>query len=80
MFMIRKILFVPILLLFISCSITEPICSDCPSKNTTSGNSTSSSSSSSCGSGRTLYKGPEGGCYYINSNGNKTYVDRSCCN
>lgn len=24
--------------------------------------------------------GPKGGCYYINSNGNKTYVDRSYCN
>lgn len=23
--------------------------------------------------------GPRGGCYYINSNGNKTYVDRSMC-
>ncbi len=22
---------------------------------------------------------PKGGCYYINSNGNKTYVDRSFC-
>lgn len=34
-----------------------------------------------CGTynGRTLYKGPQGGCYYINSNGNKTYVDRSYC-
>lgn len=25
-------------------------------------------------------RGPRGGCYYINSNGNKTYVDRSLCN
>ena len=24
--------------------------------------------------------GPRGGCYYINGNGNKTYVDRSLCN
>lgn len=34
-----------------------------------------------CGShdGRSLIKGPEGGCYYNNSNGNKTYVDRSMC-
>lgn len=23
--------------------------------------------------------GPQGGCYYINSNGNKTYVDRGLC-
>lgn len=34
-----------------------------------------------CGSynGNTTYKGPNGGCYYYNSNGNKTYVDRSHC-
>lgn len=29
--------------------------------------------------GRQLHVGPRGGCYYINSNGNKTYVDRSEC-
>lgn len=29
---------------------------------------------------RSYYKGPRGGCYYINSNGNKTYVSRSMCN
>lgn len=29
---------------------------------------------------RTYIRGPRGGCYYINSNGNKTYVDRSFCN
>lgn len=28
---------------------------------------------------RTYIRGPRGGCYYINSNGNKTYVDRSKC-
>ena len=35
-----------------------------------------------CGSykGHTLYTGPKGGCYYYNSSGNKTYVDRSNCN
>lgn len=27
-----------------------------------------------------LYRGPKGGCYYINSNGNKSYIDRSDCN
>lgn len=34
-----------------------------------------------CGThnGNKLYLGPQGGCYYINSNGNKTYVDRSEC-
>ena len=30
--------------------------------------------------GRSYIRGPKGGCYYINSNGNKTYVDRSLCN
>jgi hypothetical protein len=29
---------------------------------------------------RTYIRGPRGGCYYINSNGNKTYVDRGMCN
>ena len=35
-----------------------------------------------CGThnGNTLYSGPQGGCYYYNSNDNKTYVDRSECN
>lgn len=34
-----------------------------------------------CGSykGKKLNRGPRGGCYYINKNGNKTYVDRSLC-
>lgn len=29
--------------------------------------------------GRAYYIGPRGGCFYCNSNGNKTYVDRSVC-
>jgi len=35
-----------------------------------------------CGfhNGNQLWTGPRGGCYYYNSNGNKTYVDRSECN
>jgi len=28
---------------------------------------------------RKYRRGPRGGCYYINSNGNKTYVDRDYC-
>ena len=38
-------------------------------------------SGGSCGShsGHSLHKGPDGGCYYINDNGNKTYVDRDEC-
>ena len=48
------------------------------------GSSTSSSTANEwkCGTynGHQLYTGPKGGCYYYNSNGNKTYVDRSYCN
>lgn len=42
----------------------------------------SGTSAGGCGSynGHQLYKGSDGGCYYINSNGNKTYVERSKCN
>lgn len=46
-------------------------------------NSTSSSQSDwKCGTynGHQLWTGPKGGCYYYNSNNNKTYVDRSNCN
>ncbi len=38
-----------------------------------------SSSASRWSSSRRYYRGPRGGCYYINSNGNKTYVDGSYC-
>lgn len=50
------------------------------SKSDTAENS-SGTSSTNCGShnGKSLNRGPEGGCYYINSSGNKTYVDRSEC-
>lgn len=37
-------------------------------------------SNSTNNSGRTYIHGPRGGCYYINRNGGKTYVDRSLCN
>ena len=39
-------------------------------------------SDSKCGTynGHQLWIGPRGGCYYYNSNHNKTYVDRSYCN
>ncbi len=35
-----------------------------------------------CGiyNGNRLRTGPKGGCYYLNSNGNKIYVDRGYCN
>jgi hypothetical protein len=53
-------------------------CSDDDSEDTTF---TYSSTTTDCGShnGKPLHRGSEGGCYYYNSNGNKTYVDRSEC-
>lgn len=35
-----------------------------------------STESSNYGAGQTIYEGPKGGQYYINSNGNKTYVPK----
>ncbi len=63
----------------------------CKDASTDTGTNTNTNSSSNsaigagdypCGTykGHTLYTGPKGGCYYINSNNNKTYVDRSNCN
>jgi len=37
-------------------------------------------SRSSSSSAKSYIRGPRGGCYYINSSGGKTYVDRSMCN
>lgn len=48
----------------------------------TSDNPAATKSDTSCGTyknGQKLYKGAEGGCYYFNSSGNKTYVERSAC-
>ena len=40
---------------------------------------TTNSRTKSGASSKAYIRGPRGGCYYINSNGNKTYVDRSLC-
>lgn len=42
--------------------------------------SQNSTPKSSASTSRTYFRGPRGGCYYINRNGGKTYVDRSMCN
>ena len=47
-----------------------------PLKQSTKSKPTSTRSSES----RTYLRGSRGGCYYLNSNGNKTYVERSFCN
>ncbi len=55
-----------------------------PSSFSSSAKSTNSNSSSykptRNRSYRTYYSGSRGGCYYINSSGNKSYVSRSLCN
>jgi len=43
-------------------------------------NGTVSPAKTTSNSVRGYQRGIRGGCYYINSNGNKTYVDRSVCN
>lgn len=73
-------IFICILLLF---SVSTIACEkeEVDSKTSTNTSNTSSGDTP-CGyhNGKQLYKGPQGGCYYINSNGNKTYVNRSECN
>jgi hypothetical protein len=45
-----------------------------------SGSVLSNDSGSRSNSGRTLIRGPRGGCYYYSGSGSKVYVDRSLCN
>lgn len=45
-----------------------------------SSSDSSSSNNPSNNSDSSYTLGPKGGCYYINSSGNKEYVDRSLCN
>lgn len=49
-----------------------------PSPVITQSTVTSKSKDKSAGkyNGKKVYRGPKGGTYYINSNGNKTYIDR----
>lgn len=57
-------------------------CQKSDSNDTNNSNNSNNSTEIKCGiyNGHQLYKGPDGGCYYYNSNSNKTYVDRSNCN
>jgi endonuclease YncB( thermonuclease family) len=49
------------------------------SSNSNNNSGSNGSSSSKPSSDRTYVRGPRGGCYYINSSGKKTYVDKSLC-
>ena len=66
-----------ILLLILLCSCLNIISCD-----STESNEDETRTEWKCGThnGKVLWTGPQGGCYYKNSNGNKTYVDRSECN
>ncbi|SHM86620.1 hypothetical protein [Chitinophaga sp. CF418] len=62
------------------------LCFSCGKDNTTlepggTDNTSGSGGSSGCGyhNGKPLHLGSSGGCYYINSSGNRTYVTRSEC-
>lgn len=48
--------------------------------NNSQNNNLNSYQESNYSTSRIYIRGPRGGCYYINSNGNKIYVDRSVCN
>lgn len=71
------------------CSYTKPngrIINTCGSSGGSSGSGGGSSSGGSSGGGSSsnnshnYITGPRGGCYYINSSGNKEYVSHSLCN
>ncbi len=65
----------------ITTTITPPVTVTSTPPNPGTVSSPPSTGDSKCGiyNGKQLYIGPKGGCYYINSNGNKTYVDRGYC-
>lgn len=50
------------------------------SKTTTTRTTDFSSKTTRKKTSRIYHKGPRGGCFYYNSSGNKTYVDRKLCN
>ena len=70
----RKLYLIFIFLLFLNCTSSD-----------TPGDSKSNKTTQDCGVkvvkgvSKKLHIGPRGGCYYINDNGNKSYVDRSDC-
>ncbi|WP_428740159.1 hypothetical protein [Tenacibaculum sp.] len=74
----KKLIIILSLILYVSCSTS----SNSDENNLLDENTHEDSASEwKCGThnGKTLWTGPKGGCYYYNSKGNKTYVDRSEC-
>ena len=72
-------LLISVLFLFFSCS-KDPVGSIHTDPGSGS-NTGDGPSTLGCGyyNGQPLQLGPQGGCYYINGNGRKVYVDRSEC-
>jgi len=56
--------------------IYEPTTSSSVNSSSSNASTKSSTNTSTTSSGRTIYTGPRGGKYYINSNGNKTYLKK----
>lgn len=54
----------------------EPIKSSTVNSSSSNTSTQNSISTGTTSSGRTIYTGPRGGKYYINSNGNKTYIKK----
>lgn len=68
------------LLLLLVLTIGIGNCGEATTDDPTSPGSITTGSDDRCyHNGNRLHEGPQGGCYYINSNGNKTYVDRAEC-
>jgi len=76
----KKVLFVSMLAMSsYSCNADTTGISDLGTPSNGSGSNSGSSGDCGTHNGKSLHLGPEGGCYYINSGGTKTYVNRSEC-
>ncbi|UCJ09991.1 hypothetical protein KTO58_12570 [Chitinophaga pendula] len=79
--MTRNFLAVLLTLLAVSCGKGSDKVVPHPTPTSASAPTPTSGAGTDCGyhNEKRLYLGPQGGCFYYNSNGNKTYVARSEC-
>lgn len=77
-----RLAFISLVIFVLSCGKSTESDVDLNSSGSNGSGTGSGTSSGGCGTynGHTLHKGSDGGCYYINSSGNKTYVERNKCN
>jgi hypothetical protein len=59
--------------------VDKSYCSQPSTERTKLINKKPTESSSDSGGTRTYYRGPRGGCYYLDRNGKKVYVDKDKC-